>query len=60
MDGFDLNGDVSLNTLKQGDEREFQFADRNRDGALNFEEFGLVESMYQCSLSDHLRFFSIS
>ena len=60
MDAFDLDRDGSLNALEQGDKREFQFADRNRDGALNFQEFSLVDSMYQCSLYDYLRFFSIS
>ena len=60
MNAFDGNHDGFLSPLERADQKEFQFADRNKDSALNYQEFSRVESMYQCLLSDHLRFFSIS
>ena len=59
MNAFDGNRDGYLDPLERADQNEFRAADGNRDGALNFQEFARVESVYHCSLSDHLRFFFI-
>ena len=60
MNAFDGNHDGFLSPLERADQKEFQFADRNKDSALNYQEFSRIKGMYLCSLSDHLRFFSIS
>ena len=52
MSAFDGNRDGYLNPLEQADQNEFRFADANRDGALNFQEFARAESMYS-SVSHH-------
>ena len=44
MSAFDSNRDGRVDFLEQTDQREFQAGDMNRDGALNRQEFGRVES----------------
>ena len=60
MSGLDGTRDGSLSALELGDKKAFRSCDAPGDGALNNQQFSRVESMYQCSLSDHLRFFSTS
>lgn len=44
MSAFDSNRDGFINQLEGNDQREFQGGDRNRDGALNFQEFARTDS----------------
>lgn len=44
MSAFDGNRDGFVNRLEANDQREFQQGDRNRDGALNFQEFARTDS----------------
>ena len=44
MSAFDSNRDGYINQLEGNDQREFQGGDRNRDGALNFQEFARTDS----------------
>ena len=44
MNAFDGNRNGFLDPLEQADQNEFRFADANRDGALNMQEFARVES----------------
>ena len=44
MSAFDSNRDGYLDYNERMDQAEFQYADGNRDGALNRAEFARVES----------------
>ena len=44
MNVFDSDRNGYLDPLEQADQNEFRYADVNRDGALNMQEFARIES----------------
>lgn len=50
MSAFDGNRDGFLNNAERQDGREFNYGDRNNDGALNRSEFARVDS--KCTFVD--------
>ncbi|CAF3923595.1 unnamed protein product [Rotaria sp. Silwood1] len=52
MNAFDFNRDGRLDALEQADQREFNYADTNHDGALTRAEFGRIKNPAKFDMYD--------
>ncbi|CAF4966076.1 unnamed protein product [Rotaria sp. Silwood1] len=52
MNAFDFNRDGRLDALEQADQREFNYADTNHDGALTRAEFARIKNPAKFDMYD--------